>query len=79
MNEYGRLNREKHQLAARESKMKKEDCTFTPKLLAKQRSFMTDSTIDRGVMMHDRALLGSALISKHRSNKDPIVLDAERS
>jgi hypothetical protein len=77
MVEYGKLNREKHeQLALDQTKEKHSVCTFTPKV---NNSFTPKLKGDRGKHLYKMAMQGSKLIAKHRSDKDPLQLDVEKS
>ena len=72
MVEYGHLNREKHKKYAEELTLKKVgECTFSPKLVA-NRSPKVEVHGDRGVYMYEKAMAGSKLISKYRSDRDPL-------
>lgn len=59
-------------------KKEHEKCPFTPTLISKKQPKQTVIG-DRGVHMYNNAMKGSKLISKHRSDKDPLELEHEKS
>jgi hypothetical protein len=72
MNEYGKINRKKHQIKSLKNTHEKvnKECTFSPMLTAK----LPPKTIvkgDRAHHMYEKAMSGSKLISKFRSDKHP--------
>ena len=79
MVEYGKINREKHQTIAIDERKKREksECPFQPTLVA-NKSPKELRTGDRFVAMYEKAMAGSKLITKHRSDRDPLDIDEEK-
>jgi hypothetical protein len=79
MVEYGRVTREIHKKNLKESQEReKASCTFTPVLTAKKKPQEIPLDVDRGVHMYQKAMMGSKLLSKNRSDKDPLTVEIEK-
>jgi hypothetical protein len=79
MVEYGRVTREQHKRNLQESQEREiAQYSFTPVLQAKKKPNERPLDRDRGVHMYQKAMMGSKLLSKNRSDKDPLQVDIEK-
>lgn len=79
MVEYGRVTREMHKQNLQVSQEReKASCSFTPVLMAKKKPNERPLDRDRGVHMYQKAMMGSKLLSKNRSDKDPEQVEIEK-
>ena len=80
MVEIGRINRENHQLQAKAQTQKREksECSFRPELVA-NRLPREQVLGDRAVFMYEKAMSASKLVSKNRSDRDPLDIEDEKS